>query len=107
MRHVRRLRQLPLILVAISVSHSQTIIDAARLGPFSKFFTVQPGDRPLECTVTPIKPTLNFSFHMQAGYVVRIPMRQFEGHGHAWLITFRVTPTGGDRKGVYFGDKVV
>jgi hypothetical protein len=109
-----RLRQFsprPLLLVAIwslaiSPLHAQTVIDPALLGKFANSFTPQPNERQLECTVTPIKPTLNFSFHMQAGYVVTVPMRQFVGQGHAWLTTFRVTPLGGDRKPVYFGDKV-
>ncbi|HUA60588.1 MAG TPA: hypothetical protein VML19_17625 [Verrucomicrobiae bacterium] len=103
---MRRLRRLPLLLLAISVPRAQTIIDPARLGTLIKRFTPQSSDRPLDGAVTPIKPSLNFSFHMQAGYVVRVPMHQFEGKGHAWLVTFRITPEGGDRKPVYFGDKV-
>ena len=105
-RQMRRIR-LPLLCVSIFASHAQSIVEPARLGAIANLFTSKQGNLPLECSVTPIKPSLNFSFHLQAGYVVSVPMRQFFGSGHAWLTTFRLTPEGGGGKPVYFADKVV
>jgi hypothetical protein len=85
---------------------AQSIVDPSALGPAVRLFERQAGDRPLECTVTPIKPTLNFSFRFQAGYVVRVPMRQYFGPGHRWLMAVRVTPEGGGRKPVYFAGRI-
>jgi len=75
------------------------------LGNTVKLFDPRPGDRPLECSVTPIQPRLNFSFRLQSGYVVRVPMRQYSGPGHAWLMAVRVTPLGGDGKPIYFAGR--
>ena len=104
-RQLRRITRLFPLLLPFSVLPAQTIVDPVVLGPFAKRFDPAPGDKPLECVVSPIKPLLNFSFHLQSGYVMRVPMRQFFGSGHAWLVAIRVTPLGGDRKPVYFADK--
>ncbi len=52
------------------------------------------GDR-LACKVDPIAPWLNFAFRWQAGYRVRLPLRQFPEESFAVRIAFRVTPEGG------------
>jgi len=59
------------------------------------------GEQALRCDVSPTKPTLNYSFRYQAGYVVTVPMNQYLGSGHGWTMLTRVTPEGGDRKPVY------
>jgi hypothetical protein len=92
-------------LLAVYACPAQSIVDPSILGKTLRLFDPRPGDHPLECSVTPIKPVLNWSFRLQAGYVVRIPMRQYFGAGHKWLMAIRVTPQGGDRKPVYFAGK--
>ena len=106
-RPSRFIYRLTLLLLATAAPRAQTLVDPALLGRYAVRFAPQPGDRPLECAVAPIKPSLNFSFHLQSGYVARIPMRQYFGPGHAWLVAFRLTPLGGDGKPVYFADKIV
>lgn len=103
--HICTTSRLFLLIAAAFACRAQTIIDPSLLGKTIKLFDPQPGDQFLECTVTPIKPALNFSFRMQSGYVVRVPMRQYFGPGHKWLMAFRITPTGGDRKPVYFAGR--
>ena len=49
----------------------------------------------LRCEVTPFKPRMDFGFRFQAGYVIRVPMQQYEGEGHGWAVYARVTPEGG------------
>lgn len=93
-------------LLLVCAGSAQSVVDPGVLGDFVKRFDAQPGERPLECSVTPIQPSLNFSFRFQSGYVVRIPMRQYFGSGHAWLIAVRVTPEGGGGQPVYFAYKV-
>jgi hypothetical protein len=82
----------------------QTIIDGASLPAVQHQFDTQPGETQLSCKVRPIKPVLNFGFRFQSGYVFDVPMNQFSGPGHFWIILTRVTPDGGGRTPAYFGN---
>ena len=55
----------------------------------------------MRCEVSPIKPSLNFSFRFQAGYMVTVPLNQYAGSGHKWNTLTRITPEGAERKQVY------
>jgi hypothetical protein len=84
-----------LLLASLATADAQTVLDERRLGiARAKFEDPAPPDT-LHCSVTPIHPTLNYSFRFQAGYFVTIPMNQFEGPGHRWSMITRVTPEGG------------
>jgi len=106
-RPIHSINRLVLLLAVVCAARAQTLIDPSLLGGYARRFVPQPADRPLECAVAPIKTSLNFSFHLQSGYVARIPMRQYFGPGHAWLVAFRITPLGGGGQPVYFADKVL
>jgi hypothetical protein len=66
----------------------------------------QEGEQALHCEVSAVKPSLNYSFRYQAGYVVTVPMSQYLGSGHGWTMLTRVTPEGGDRKAVYLLSRI-
>ena len=55
----------------------------------------------LKCEVTAIKPALNFSFRFQAGYIARVPLKQYSGRGHAWVLVSKITAQAPDAKPVY------
>jgi hypothetical protein len=74
---------------------AQTLIDPTRLPSSVRELAPQPGDQPLRCEVTPMKPSLDFSFRFQTGYSIGVPMAQYFGPGHGWLIVTRVTPQNG------------
>src|SRR5882672_2597100 len=85
---------------------AQRMVDPAGIPIAVAKFDQQPGEQALRCEVTPIRPTLNFSFRYQAGYVVRVPMNQYFGSGHRWAMLARITPAritpeGGVPKPVY------
>jgi hypothetical protein len=82
---------------------SQSILNPARLRRFLPMLDPDPNDRQLQCGVTPLKPVLNYSFRFQAGYVVRVPMNQYQGSGHALAILIRITPDGSGEP-VYLGN---
>ena len=84
---------------------AQMVLDPARLSPRLRNMESTWNEKVLECSVTPIKPALNFAFRIEAGYTVRVPMNQFEGTGHGWVILTRITPREGDRKPVYLGSR--
>src|SRR5437016_9233289 len=90
-----------LLLVTSATAGAQVIVDERRLGATLAKFEDSASNDTLRCSVSPIHPTLNYSFRFQAGYVLTIPMNQFEGAGHRWHLITRVTPEGGDRRPVY------
>jgi hypothetical protein len=91
-----------LVLLA-AAAKGQVLLDPARLPASLLDFERKGDDRPLRCEVRPLRPTLDFSFRFEAGYMVRVPMNQFTGKGHAWGVVMRVTPEGGAP--VYFGHR--
>jgi hypothetical protein len=99
-------RPLVIAVLLASACAAQSIVDSARLGSVLKVLEPQAGEKPLRCEVTPIKPSLNFGFRFQAGYVVRVPMSQFSGPGHGWAMLTRITPRGGGQQPVYLAGRV-
>src|SRR3954447_25555518 len=90
-----------LLLVTTATASAQVVVDERRLGArLARFEDAAPADT-LRCSVSPIHPSLNYSFRFQAGYILTVPMNQFEGSGHRWRMITRVTPQGGDRRPVY------
>jgi hypothetical protein len=74
---------------------AQSVIDPARLPTSVRELAPQPGDKPLRCEVTPSKPSLDFNFRFQTGYSIGVPLAQYFGAGHRWVIVTRVTPDNG------------
>jgi len=100
------MRPLAIALLLASACAAQGIVDPVKFGSLLKDLETQAGEKPLRCEVTPIKPSLNFGFRFQAGYVVRVPMNQYSGAGHGWIILTRITPDGGGRQPVYLAGSV-
>ncbi|MBV9145150.1 MAG: hypothetical protein JO065_04485 [Acidobacteria bacterium] len=48
----------------------------------------------LDCRVKPVEPFLDFAFRFESGYVVRCPIREFEGKESTVLVFLRITPEG-------------
>lgn len=84
---------------------AQSIISPSSLPPKLREMESRWNEKPLECGVTAMKPALNFAFRIQAGFTVKVPMNQFEGAGHYWVILTRITPQEGDRKPVYLASR--
>ncbi|HWC98698.1 MAG TPA: hypothetical protein VG456_18185 [Candidatus Sulfopaludibacter sp.] len=82
---------------------AQNVINPAHLPPRLQAMEGSFEEKILDCTVTPIHPQLNFSFRIQAGYMVRVPMGQYRGSGHSWISLMRITPHEGGGKPVFLG----
>jgi hypothetical protein len=78
-----------------AAAHGQYRVNPEQLSQSMRNMEWRPDDQPLNCSVSAIKPALNFGFRFQAGYIVRVPMGQYRGKGHRWSILTRVTPEGG------------
>jgi hypothetical protein len=84
-----------------AVATGQAIVDADRIGTAVKLLD-EPTDRvPLNCSVYPLSPRLNFALRFQAGYVFSVPLKQYIGTGHELTLVTRITPRDGDAKPVY------
>ncbi|PWT93726.1 MAG: hypothetical protein C5B56_00245 [Proteobacteria bacterium] len=98
------MRTLLMLLLGGSAAMAQYVIPASRLPESLRRFEPVAGEKPLHCEVQPLRPAMTFGFRYQAGYVVRVPMSQYLGPGHAWAILLRITPEGGSP--VYLGSRM-
>jgi hypothetical protein len=80
------------VLLASGVAQAQSILNPARIPKILALLEPDPNDRQLLCEASPIKPVLNYSFRFQAGYVVRVPLNQYEGSGHVLAVLIRIIP---------------
>jgi hypothetical protein len=99
------MRPLAIACLLASACAAQVIVDPARFGSILKALERQADEKPLRCEVTPIRPSLNFGFRFQAGYVVRVPMNQYSGPGHGWGMVTKITPEG-DQPPVYLASRI-
>src|SRR5580765_8637650 len=83
------------VLLGAADGHAQFPVNIERMSPAMRNFDWRPDDKPLNCSVSELKPALNFGFRFQSGYTVRVPMGQYRGLGHRWTVLMRVTPEGG------------
>jgi hypothetical protein len=89
------------VLFTTATSFAQSLVSERRLGSAIAAFEDSAPAKTLNCSVSPIKPQLNYGFRFQAGFVVTVPMNQFQGPGHRWRLITRVTPDDGERRPVY------
>jgi len=93
-----------MLLVAVGCAAAQIVIPQSRIPRSLQSFTLVPGEKTLQCEVSPLHPALNFGFRFQAGYLVRVPMSQYEGPRHYWAMLLRITPEGGSP--TYLGSRM-
>ena len=93
---------LTLVLLTVAAK-GQVLLNPARMPANLLDFDAKPDDKPLHCDVRLLRPTLDYSFRFQAGYMVRVPMNQFTGKGHALGVVLRMAPESGAP--VYFGNR--
>src|SRR5882762_6531775 len=97
---------LGIVLFSSTAMFGQTLLEGSKVTEAAKYFGSFERDKPLHCQVQPIPPRLNFSFRLQAGYVVRLPLKQYFGPKHVLAILSRVTPEGGEPPYFETGDKL-
>jgi hypothetical protein len=90
------------VVLACLSAHAQGLLNPDRMSARLKDFDA-PAQAALRCEVTPLRPSLNFSFRFQSGYVASFPAHEFTGTGHSIFVVTRITPEGGDP--VYLGSR--
>lgn len=82
-------------LLLSAAAFGQVALNPARISPSLRNMEKAPGENPLVCAVKPIAPVLDFGFRFEAGYILRVPMRQYSGKGHGWAVLMRIIPDVG------------
>ena len=90
------------LFLTASSAFGQIVIERSRVPQEWQDFAPRKDEPKLKCSVSPVKPALNYSFRFQTGYVVRLPLRQYEGAAQRLFTFFRVTPEDSEREPVYF-----
>jgi hypothetical protein len=72
----------------------QSLVEPAGVPVERQLFDAAAGASQLRCSVSPVRPALNFSFRFQTGYTIDIPLTQLKGAGHGLIFHARVTPAG-------------
>lgn len=90
------MRLLPVALALACAASGQSILPPSQVSKVAQYFEPHQDEKKLQCEVKPVPAHLNFSFRIQAGYRVRLPMRQYSGPGHALALASKVTPEGRD-----------
>lgn len=86
----------PTVLLGMASVFAQGIVRPSDLPPKLRDFSLNRGAHTLKCEIRPFKPRVDFGFRFQAGYIVSIPLKQYEPGKHAWGILTRVTPETGE-----------
>jgi hypothetical protein len=101
------MRWLVLIVLASAPASAQSVADYRRFPVnLRSLLEARDAKQTLKCSITPIKPALNYGFRFQAGYIASVPMKQFFGPGHKWGVVTKVTPESGDQSPVYLVDTI-
>jgi hypothetical protein len=96
------MRRVVLLLSLVSATCvAQVMVEERRIGRILPAFADPAPAATLHCSVTPVRPQLNYGFRFQAGYVVTVAMDQFEGAGHRWRMIARITPEQEGGRPVY------
>jgi hypothetical protein len=84
---------------------AQTPVDSKNTEAVDRVFSPTTSTDPvLKCEVTPIKPALDFSLRVHAGYALKIPQYQFPGTGHGIDVFLRVRSDAEEGRALYFHD---
>jgi hypothetical protein len=94
-----------LLLAAMTAPAQAVLDDPAKIADAERLLETFQGEA-LRCDVEPLKPRFSFSLRLETGYVFHVPLSQYRGTGHNWIVVTRVTPQEGDRRPVYLSDVV-
>ncbi len=86
------MRVAAMLFAACLTATAQTLLESGRLEAARKAFDSASRASHLRCQVHPVRPALTYHLQLQAGYVVDVPLNQFDGPGHSLNLLLRITP---------------
>lgn len=81
--------------LAVWSAGAQTLVAPDHVDEVKKYFQAPRAAAPLDCYLRPVRAALDYSFRFEAGYVLHVPLRQYQGAGHQISVYLRITPGGG------------
>ncbi|SPE34031.1 conserved hypothetical protein [Candidatus Sulfopaludibacter sp. SbA3] len=78
--------------VAVWAAAAQTLVEPERLAAAREAFQTAGKSPQLRCEIKPVRPALNYGFRFQTGYVIDVPLNQFQGSGHDLTVFLQVVP---------------
>ena len=104
---MRTMHSVPIaVLLTVTSAAAQAVLDdPVKIADAEKLLETFQGE-PLRCEVDTMKPRFSFSLRLETGYAYRVPLNQYRGAGHNWVVLTRVTPQAGNRRPVYLSDVV-
>jgi hypothetical protein len=81
--------------VLASSGLAQGLIEPGKLAAANELFESRLEAKRLNCVIQPRSPFLDFAFRFELGYVIRCPLRDFDGKPSRMASILRVTPEGG------------
>jgi hypothetical protein len=94
-----------LLLALLTPLFGQSLAGPAKLGPALELLSRDPFQATLRCQMTPVRPWLNFSLRLQAGYLIETPMDQFSGAAQELTSVTEITPGTAGAKPVYLANR--
>jgi hypothetical protein len=90
------------LLIARVAGFAQTPLEPDRIPQARSMFDEPAKSRSIACEVKQLKPHLNFSLRLQAGYVASWPLKNYAGRRHWFVVLTRVTPLQSDGEPAFF-----
>ncbi|MBI1354807.1 MAG: hypothetical protein GC160_10700 [Acidobacteria bacterium] len=100
------------LLILLSASQPGPAQNVAREGPGGEPFQPLMSDlavldaaeerSDLSCSVQPLDPKLEYDLNFQAGYVIRVPLKDLAGNGNTLRVLFRIESLDGEMEPVWF-----
>lgn len=81
------------LILSTAAAFGQSIVEPDAVTAERKLFDTAPAE-PLRCSIHSARPSLNYQFRFQTGYIADIPLAQFRGAGHRLIHHLRVTSHG-------------
>lgn len=101
----RSSRFLTALAVSIGITASAQVLSGPHYeAVLNKAFDTDSSATKLVCEATPIRPQLDFSLRFQTGFLMDLPLSQFDGPRHHGILIVRVTPE--DRRPSYIASRV-
>jgi len=89
-----RLRAAALVLSIGATASAQSLVAPERIPNLRTAFDFAANASQLRCQINAVRPSLDYGLRFQTGYLIDIPMIQFEGTGHSLSTFIRVTHEG-------------
>ena len=77
-----------------ATASAQSLVEPERIAAVQQAFDSAATARQMRCRIDAVRPALDYAMRFRTGYVINLPMAQFQGTGHSLETYLRITPEG-------------